>query len=94
MKNSKISDEGLQNLSTDFNSIYDLFIKFLPEKNSLQIQLIVFLKQIFFTPIIEIENFKEMIKSAEEEKKIKLDQELVNLLMKKRKNMKLKVDKF
>lgn len=93
LKNAKISDEGLQNLNTDFNSIYDLFCKFLPEKNFLEIQLVVFIKQIFNTPISEIEHFKGLIKSAEEEKKTKIDPELVNLVFKKRKNMKLKIDK-
>lgn len=94
MKNAKISDEGLQSFNTDFNSIYDLFCKFLPEKNFLEIQLVVFMKQVFNTPISELEHFKELIKSAEEEKKTKLDPELVNLVLKKRKNMKLKIDKF
>lgn len=73
--------------------MYDLFCKFLPEKNYLEIQLVVFLKQIFFTPIYELDNFKQLIRSAEEEKKTRLDQELVNLIIKKRKNMKLKIDK-
>jgi hypothetical protein len=93
LRNAKISDEGLQNLNIDFNSIYDLFCKFLPEKNFLEIQLVVFLKQIFYSPISDIEHFRELIKSAEEEKKTKLDAELVNLIIKKRKNMKLKIDK-
>ncbi len=94
LKNAKISDEGLQNLNTDFNAIYDLFCKFLPEKNFLEIQLVVFLKQIFFSPVSEIDHFRVLIKSAEDEKKTKLDPELVNLVIKKRKNLKLKIDKL
>ena len=49
--------------------------------------MVVFLKQVFFTPITEIDHFKQLIKSAEDEKKTRLDQELVNLIIKKRKNM-------
>ncbi len=94
LKNAKITDDGLQNLTTDFNSIYDLFCKFLPEKNYLEIQLIVFMKQIFYSPISELESFRMLIKNAEEEKKVKIDPELINLVIKKRKNMKLKIDKI
>ena len=92
LKNAKISDDGLQNLNSDFAMIYDLFCKFLPEKNYLEIQLVVFLKQIFFHSKNELENFKELVRSTEQEKKIRLDPELISLLIKKRKGLKLKAD--
>lgn len=92
LKNAKISDDGLQNLNSDFAMIYDLFCKFLPEKNYLEIQLVVFLKQIFFHSKNELENFKELVRSSEQEKKIRLDPELISLLIKKRKGLKLKAD--
>lgn len=94
LKNSKIADDGLINLNTDFNSVYDLFCKFFPEKNYLEIQLIMILKQIFSAPIDEIDNFRNLIKNAEDEKKIRLNPDLVNIVFKKRKNTKLKIDKI
>jgi len=84
----------LINLNNDFNTVYDLFCKFFPEKNYLDIQLIMILKQIFSSPISEIENFRNLIKNAEDEKKIRLNPDLVNIVFKKRKNTKLKIDKF
>jgi len=81
-------------LNADFNSVYNLFCKYFPEKNYLEIQLIVFMKQIFSTPISEIENFRSYINSAENEKKIKLNPDLINAVFKKRKNLKLRIDKI
>jgi hypothetical protein len=52
------------------------------------------LKQIFSSPISEIENFRDLINNAEVEKKIRLNSDLVNIVLKKRKNLKLKIDKI
>ena len=82
------------NLNTDFNSIYDLFCKFFPEKNYLDIQLIMILKQIFSSPVSEIENFRILIRNAEDEKKIRLNPDVINIVFKKRKNTKLRIDKM
>ena len=54
----------------------------------LEIQLIMLLKQIFSSPISEIENFRDLINNAEVEKKIRLNSDLVNIVLKKRKNLK------
>lgn len=94
LKNAKIADDGLMNLNADFNTVYDLFCKYFPEKNYLEIQLIMILKQIFSSPISEVENFRSLIKNAEDEKKIRLNPDLINIVFKKRKNTKLKIDKI
>jgi hypothetical protein len=86
LKNARFSEYGVKVLKADFQRIFKTFCEYLEEYYYNQINDIVFLIEIFSTPKESVDSFIDTI-STDMEKKY--DVELLKMLVKKRKNLKI-----
>ena len=89
LKNAKISKEGALLLKADYKLVFKTFAEKLDEKFYMQIHDVIFLVEIFSTSSDALDSFNDTFNSEGENKKRKYDQELIKIIIKKRKAIKL-----
>ena len=89
LKNAKISKEGTLLLKADYKLVFKTFAEKLDEKFYMQIHDVIFLVEIFSTSSDALDSFNDTFNAEGENKKRKYDQELIKIIIKKRKAIKL-----
>jgi len=89
LKNAKISKEGTMLLKSDFKLVFKTFAEKLDEKFYIQIHDVIFLVEIFSTSSDALDTFNETFNPEGENKKRKYDPELIKIIIKKRKGLKI-----
>jgi hypothetical protein len=84
LKNAKLNEMGVRMLYNDFNSLNKVCMEYMYEIFATQINYITYLVEIFNTPISAVDSFVDNL----DDDKYKYDNELVKVLIKKRKAMK------